>query len=103
MLDPTVPTLVLDGVLVAAGLVSALVAWRVFRKPVSAGVTLAAVGLGGFILLVYGRSGVGRELAREWDRVLQANASLIVAQEELRLTNEELRERNRQLLEAYPR
>ena len=137
MIDATVPTLVLDSVLVGAGIASALVARKVFRGRVSLGFVFASAGLialgfghlletlmwlgmrfigdeaielthrsiilTGFSLLVFGLGRIGRELWREWDRVIQANAALIVAEDDLRLVNEELRERNRQLLDAYSR
>jgi len=135
VIDATAPTLVLDGVLVAAGAASALTAWKVVRGRLSPGLILASIGLlilgfghlletlmwtflaftgddaielshrivvlSGFVWLVYGLARVGRELWQEWERVLQANAALIVAEEDLRLANEELKERNRQLLDAH--
>jgi len=54
----------------------------------------------GFSLLVCGMIATGSELRRERQGLQRTNATLLDAQEDLRLANEELRERNRQLLEA---
>ena len=57
--------------------------------------------LGAFGWLLYGLARAGRELDDEWQKVIQGNAALVEAKEELRGSNEELKERNRRLLEAY--
>jgi len=57
--------------------------------------------LGAFGWLLYGLARAGRELDDEWQKVIQGNAALVEAKEELRASNEELKERNRRLLEAY--
>ena len=124
-----------DGVLVVAGAVSALVAWKLLRGRFSFGMGVACSGLmvlglahltetlmwmylsateealiellhRGFVLvgfawLVYGLARIGGELREERVRVLKTAATLIVSEEDLRLSNEELKQRNRQLLNAH--
>ena len=136
VLQVTGISLALDTILLGAGILTALVAWKALRGRFSAGMAIASAGLvllgvahlsetlmwlsldmgadaielvhrvlvlSGFGWLVYGLWRTGGELREEWQRVLHANAALIIADEDLRLANEELRERNRQLLEASGR
>jgi len=130
---PTITALILDAVLVVAGILCAAAAWKGLRGGTGVGIAIAGAGLvilgfahlsetlmwlaldmsadsielihrvlvlSGFGLLVIGVTRTGRELHREWENLLLANAALIVAEEDLRLANEELRERNHQLLAA---